>query len=82
MLKGAIAIDRPNMSFKHYLPSLCSPVAAVAGPWENIVDRDMDTSYFFVNTVAAPAGCSYMLFRLICLLPVCIQGAYPTLANP
>ena len=42
-----------------YLPS---PVAAVAGPWENIVDRDMDASYFFVSSVAAPAGCSYMLF--------------------
>ena len=52
-------IDRPNiLSFKHYLPPLCSPVAAVAGPWENIVDRDMDASHFFVSTVAAPAGCS------------------------
>ena len=29
-------IDRPNMSFKHYLPSLCSPVVAVADPSENV----------------------------------------------
>ena len=40
---------------EHYLPSLFSPVAAVAGPWENIVDRNIDASYFFVSTVAAPA---------------------------
>ena len=35
-------IDRPsdtNMSFKHYLPSLCSPVVAVADPSENVVDE-------------------------------------------
>ena len=34
--------DRPsdtNMSFKHYLPSLCSPVVAVADPLENVVDE-------------------------------------------
>ena len=34
--------DRPsdtNMSFKHYLPSLCSPVVAVADPSENVVDE-------------------------------------------
>ena len=28
------------MSFKHYLPSLCSPVVAVADPSENVVDHD------------------------------------------
>ena len=27
------------MSFKHYLPSLCSPVVAVADPTQNIVDE-------------------------------------------
>ena len=35
-------IDRPsdvNMSFKHCLPSLCSPVVAVADPSENVVDE-------------------------------------------
>ena len=33
-------IDRPsdtNMSFKHYLPSLCSPVVAVADPSEKLM---------------------------------------------
>ena len=32
--------DRPgdtNMSFKHCLPSLCSPVVAVADPSKNVV---------------------------------------------
>ena len=32
-------IDRPNnasTSFKHYLPSLCSPVIAVTNPSENV----------------------------------------------
>ena len=28
-----------NMIFKHYLPSLCSPVVAVADPSENVVDE-------------------------------------------
>ena len=35
-------IDRPsdtNMSFKYYLPSLCSPVVAVADLSENVVDE-------------------------------------------
>ena len=35
-------IDRPsdaNMSFKHYLPSLCSPVVATADPSENVGDE-------------------------------------------
>ena len=35
-------IDRPSdakMSFKRYLPSLCSPVATVADPLENVVDE-------------------------------------------
>ena len=27
-----------NMSFKHYLPSLCSPMVAMADPSENVVD--------------------------------------------
>ena len=66
-------IDRlsdANVSFKHYLPSLFSPVAAVAGPWENIVDRDMDACHFFVSTVAT----CYSRSRLICekfVSPVC-----------
>ena len=41
-MDGTIDIDRPsdtNMSFKHYLPSLCSPVVAVADPLENVVDE-------------------------------------------
>ena len=41
-MDGMIDIDRPsdtNMSFKHYLPSLCSPVAAVADPSESVVDE-------------------------------------------
>ena len=61
------------MSFKHYLPSLCSPVAAVAVPWENIVDRDMDGSHFFVSTVAT----CYSRDRLICekiVSPICVRG--------
>ena len=43
-------IDRPNDAstiFKHYLPSLCSPVVAVTNPSENV-----DEACFFV---AAPA---------------------------
>ena len=35
-------VDRPsdtNMSLKHYLCSLCSPVVAVADPSENVVDE-------------------------------------------
>ena len=35
-------IDRPsdtNMSFKRYLPSLCSPAVVVADPSENVVDE-------------------------------------------
>ena len=41
-MDGTIDIDRPsdmNMSFKHYLPSLCSPMVAVADPSENVVDE-------------------------------------------
>ena len=83
-MDGTIAIDRPNMGFNSPTSPLWSPVAAVAGPWENIVDRDMDASYFFTSTVAAPAGCSHMLFsrRADLRSPICIRGAYPTLANP
>ena len=47
-------IDRPsdtNMSFKHYLPSLCSPVVAVADPSENDVDEPWMSVVFFA---AAP----------------------------
>ena len=42
VLKMDGTIDKPsdtNMSFKHYLPSLCSPVVAVADPLENVVDE-------------------------------------------
>ena len=45
-------IDRPNdtsTSFKHYLPSLCSPVVAVTNPLENVDEAWMP---FFI---AAPA---------------------------
>ena len=41
-MDGTIDIDRPsntNMSFKLYLPSLCSPVVAVVDPSENVVDE-------------------------------------------
>ena len=34
-------IDRLTMSLKPYLPSLCSPVAAVADPWESVIDKNM-----------------------------------------
>ena len=40
MLKIDGTIDRlsdANASFKHYLPSLCSPMVAVADPSENTV---------------------------------------------
>ena len=42
-----------NMSFKHYLTFLCSPVVAVADPSENVVDEAWMTVVFFF--VAAPA---------------------------
>ena len=45
-------IVRLTMSFKPYLPSLCSPVAAVADPWER-VDRDMDARHFFTALLAS-----------------------------
>ena len=84
--KWTAPVDRlsdANVTFKHYLPSLCSPIAAMAGPWENIVDRDMDASQFFVST---PASCSNMLFsqqaKFVSPVSLCIRGAYPTLANP
>ena len=38
------------MSFKHYLPSLCSPVVAVADLSENVVDEAWMPVFF----VAAP----------------------------
>ena len=40
---------------KHYLPSICSPVATMADPWGNAVDRGVDASRFF-------RSCSCMLF--------------------
>ena len=49
-------IDRPsdvNMSFKHYLSSLCSPMA---GPWENVVDKVMDASRIFIHAILV-TGC-------------------------
>ena len=43
-------IVRLTMSFKPYLPSLCSLVTAVADPCrESVVDRDMDVCYFIVT---------------------------------
>ena len=32
-------LSNTNMSFKHYLLSLCSPMVAVADPSENVVDE-------------------------------------------
>ena len=32
-------MDGTNMSFKLYLPSLCSPMVAVADPSKNVVDE-------------------------------------------
>ena len=46
-------IDRLTMSFKPHFPSLCSPVAAVADPWESVVDRDMDACHFFTALLAS-----------------------------
>ena len=45
-------LSDPNMSFKLYSHFVCSPVAAVADPWENIVDRDVDASPFFIPATA------------------------------
>ena len=53
-MDSTIDIDRPsdtNMSLKHYLPSLCSPVVTVADPLENVVDEVWMPVAFFV---AAP----------------------------
>ena len=45
--------DRLTMSLKPYLPSLCSPVAAMADPWERVADRDMDARHFFTALLAS-----------------------------
>ena len=53
-MDGTIDRHRPsdtNMSFKHYLPSLCSPVESVADPSKNVVDEAWMPVVFFV---AAP----------------------------
>ena len=41
-----------STSFKHYLPSLCSAVLAVADPSENVDEAWIPCSCFFI---AAPA---------------------------
>ena len=52
-------INRPsdaNVSFKHHGPSICSPVAAMGDPLENVVDRDiiqLDTIRFFMHVAVA-----------------------------
>ena len=43
-------IDRLTMSFKPYLPSLPSLVAAVADHWESVADRDTNARHFFIVT--------------------------------
>ena len=75
-MDGTIVIEH---EFQALPPLSLLSHSSVAGPWENIVDRDMDASYFFILNTC------YSRNRLICeklVSPVCIRGAYPTLANP
>ena len=53
-MDGMINRLRPSdvsMSFKHYLPSLCSPVVAMTNPSENVDEAWMPVVFF----VATPA---------------------------
>ena len=62
------------MSFKHYLPSLCSPVVAVADPSENVVDEAWMPVVF--SWLLLGYSCDW-LTRENSLH----QGAYPGVAN-
>ena len=58
-------IDRPsdvNVSFKHYSPSLCSPVVAVADSWENVTDRDI-IRLPFLRSCTGCYSCDWLTHR-------------------
>ena len=76
------------MTFKHYSHSLCSPMAAVANPWRNAVDRDtirLDASCFFITAPAITGSLFSCYFRDILThknsRPRVHTGSYPSLSS-
>ena len=68
-----------STSFKHYLPSLCSPVLAVADPSENV-----DEAWMPVCICSCITGCysrAWLTRENSWPRMRCMWGAYPRVAN-